>query len=110
MSRVTISLTQSKQNLGEVVNRTAYGKKHITLLSRGKPKATLVSVEDLQLLRAVRRDGRELRKAERRVWLEKARALRERILQRRGGVPLPDSVKDLRALREERDEQIMGLR
>ena len=43
-------------------------------------------------------------------WLAEARALRQKILKRREGVPLPDSVEMLRELREERDEQILGLR
>nr|HID12319.1 type II toxin-antitoxin system Phd/YefM family antitoxin [Anaerolineae bacterium] len=109
MSTVTISLTEAKQNLGEVINWAAYGGKRVTLLSRGKPRIVLISIDDLQRLDA-QSDERELRKARRRAWLEEARALRERILKRRGGVPLPDSVEELRALREERDEQIMGLR
>ncbi len=41
------------------------------------------------------------------AWLEEARALRQKILKRREGVPLPDSVEMLRELREERDEQIL---
>jgi hypothetical protein len=41
-------------------------------------------------------------------WLAEARALRQKILERRGGVPLPDSVETLGELREERDEQILG--
>lgn len=41
------------------------------------------------------------------AWLEEAHALRQKILKRREGVPLPDSVEMLRELREERDEQIL---
>ena len=65
-------------------------------------------VEEIRQMLASRK--RELHKARRRDWLARADALRERILKRRGGVPLPDSAKELHALREERDEQIMGLR
>lgn len=110
MSTVSVNLTEAKQNLGEIVNRAAYGGERIILLSRGKPRAALVSVEDLQRLESLGEDERELRKARRRAWLEEARALREEIMARRGGIPLPDSAEELNALREERDEQILGLR
>ncbi|MBC8448805.1 MAG: hypothetical protein H8D78_13740 [Chloroflexi bacterium] len=43
-----------------------------------------------------------MRQARRREALAMADALRADILARRGGEPLPDSVEDLRRLREER--------
>ena len=79
------------------------------LLSKGKPGVAVVSPEDLQWLDH-KKDEQAQRKALMKVWLEETRALRERILERQSGVPIPDSVEELRALREERDEQIMGLR
>ncbi|MFQ5434472.1 MAG: type II toxin-antitoxin system Phd/YefM family antitoxin [Anaerolineae bacterium] len=45
-----MSLTDLKRNLGEIVNRAAYGKERIILLSRGKPRAALISIEDLKQL------------------------------------------------------------
>lgn len=54
-------------------------------------------------------DERELRKARRRAWLAQADALREQIAARVGG-PLPDSVNELRELREERTDELAGLR
>jgi prevent-host-death family protein len=105
MCTVTISLTEAKKSLGEVVNRAAYGGERIVLLSRGKPKAALVSLEDLELLESLVNE-RALRRARRREALTEADALREAILARQGGVPLPDSVEDLRQLREERIRDI----
>jgi prevent-host-death family protein len=101
MDTVTISLTEVKKSLGEVVNRAAYGGERIVLVSRGKPKAALVSIKDLELLESLVSE-RALRRARRREALAEADALRETILSRRGDVPLPDSVEDLRLLREER--------
>jgi prevent-host-death family protein len=101
MDTVTISLTEVKKALGEVVNRAAYGGERIVLVSRGKPKAALVSIKDLELLESLVSE-RALRRARRREALAEADALRETILSRRGDVPLPDSVEDLRNLREER--------
>jgi prevent-host-death family protein len=105
MGTVTISLTEVKKSLGEVVNRAAYGGERIVLASRGKPKAALISIEDLKLLESLVSE-QALRQARRREALAEADTLREVILARRGGVPLPDSVEDLRRLREDRIRDI----
>jgi prevent-host-death family protein len=105
MSMVSINLTEAKQNLGEMVNRVAYGGERIMLLARGKPRAALVSVEDLQRLESLRVED-ESRKARRREALAAAHALRAKILARTGGVPLPDSVEELHQLREERIREL----
>jgi len=109
MGTATVSMTQAKNELADVVNRAAYGGERIILLSRGKPKAAIISFEDLQLLEGLR-EGKEAHQARMEDWLAEARDLRQEILKRREGVPLPDSVETLRELREERDEQILGLR
>ena len=102
---MSISLTEIKKSLGEVVNRAAYGGERFILVSRGKPKAALVSLKDLELLESLVNE-RALRRARRRQALAEADALREAILARQGGVPLSDSVEDLRQLREERIRDI----
>jgi prevent-host-death family protein len=109
MGTATVSMTQAKNELADVVNRAAYGGERIVLLSRGKPKAAIISFEDLQLLEGLREE-KESRRARMESWLIEARALRQKILKRREGVPLPGSVETLRELREERDEQVLGLR
>ncbi len=45
-----ISVSEMKDTLSEVLNRAAYGQERIIVASRGKPKAAVISVEDLQLL------------------------------------------------------------
>jgi len=45
-----ISVSKLKDTLSEVLNRAAYGRERIVVASRGKPKAAVVSVEDLKLL------------------------------------------------------------
>ena len=109
MGTTTVSMTQAKNELADVVNRAAYGGERIILLSRGKPKAAIISFEDLRLLEGLQGE-KETHRAQMEGWLAEARALRQKILKRREGVPLPDSVETLRELREERDEQIIGLR
>ena len=49
-------------------------------------------------------------RARRMAALAQARAVRERILAERGGLPLSDVAEDLRRLREERDLELAGQR
>jgi prevent-host-death family protein len=41
-----VSIGQVKRDISELVNRVAFGKEHIVLTSRGRPKAVIISVED----------------------------------------------------------------
>ena len=43
-----IGIARAKARLSELVNRVAFGGEHIILESRGRPKAALVSLEDLR--------------------------------------------------------------
>jgi prevent-host-death family protein len=46
----TTSISDLKSALSEFLNRAAYGRERIIVTSRGKPKAVLISVEDLRRL------------------------------------------------------------
>jgi len=45
-----ISVSEMKDSLSEILNRVAYGQERIVVASRGKPKAAVISVDDLKLL------------------------------------------------------------
>ena len=45
-----ISVSEMKDALSEVLNRAAYGRERIVIASRGKPKAAVISLDDLELL------------------------------------------------------------
>ena len=45
-----ISISEMKDSLSEILNRVAYGQERIVVSSRGKPKAAVISVDDLKLL------------------------------------------------------------
>ena len=47
---VTISVSEMKDTLSEILNRAAYGRERIIIASRGRPKAAVISLEDLELL------------------------------------------------------------
>ena len=53
MSTHHVSLTAAKQNLGELVKRTAYGGERFILEFRGKPRAALVSYEDIKRIQSL---------------------------------------------------------
>ncbi|UCC63661.1 MAG: type II toxin-antitoxin system Phd/YefM family antitoxin [Anaerolineae bacterium] len=50
LAMIVISVSEMKDTLSEILNRAAYGRERIIIASRGKPKAAVISVEDLQLL------------------------------------------------------------
>jgi len=46
----TVSISELKSALSEFLNRAAYGRERIIVASRGKPKAAVISIEDLRRL------------------------------------------------------------
>ena len=51
MTAEKVSIGRVKRDVSDLVNRVAYGGERIILTSRGKPKAALVSIDDLERLR-----------------------------------------------------------
>jgi prevent-host-death family protein len=45
-----VSITEVKASFSEFLNRAAYGRERIVILSRGKPKAAVIGIEDLHRL------------------------------------------------------------
>ncbi len=100
------SVAHAKNTLSSLINKVAYGKTRVVLESRGKPKAALVSTEDLARLEELEQRGVATRS--RLHILDQAAALRQKI-QRRRKKTLPDSAERLNTLREERDRGIQDL-
>lgn len=108
MTESAISLTELKRNLGEIVNRAAYGNERIILLSRGTPRAVIMSIDDLEQLQQFEASQfQEDNVQQQLALLAEMDALREQIRQEHG--ELTDSVEVLREVREERLNDIMGL-
>ena len=105
-----VGIADIKRNISNIVNRVAFGRERIILTSRGRPKAALVSIEDLQTLEAMDRTVFLPSRAQRKAALGMAQAVREMTLARRGGVPFSDVAEDLCRLREERDLELSSLR
>lgn len=101
-----ISISELKRDLSGVINRAAYGKQRVIIVSRGKPKAAMISIEDLHLLESLNQEGHVSERW--RAWLARADALRERTRAGQETRPV-DSVEILRQLREERVDEILGV-
>lgn len=77
-----VSIGQVKRDISELVNRVAFGNERIVLTSRGKPKAAIVSLEDLARLQE---EKRERRVEEWDAWLTGNERLTHVIRERRQG-------------------------
>ncbi len=91
-----LSIGETKARFSSLINAVAFGRGRILIQSRGRPKAALVSVEDLRRVEGAP-PGRPL-KAQRLLALAQADRLRKTL----HGLKLTDSVEELRHLRENR--------
>ena len=89
-------LGEAKTRLSSLINAVAYGGERVVIESRGRPKAALVSVDDLERLERFKA-GRPS-KAQRRLALSQAARVRKAL----EGLRLTASLGDLRRLRDER--------
>lgn len=108
MAAKTISVTELKQNLGEIVNQASFGGTRFILLSHGKERAALISVEDLRLLEKLLEESqRELYQTQQLNLLAEARQLRE---SGAGQGYSADTTAALDEVREERLDDLTDLR
>jgi prevent-host-death family protein len=110
MREIQVTMSKLRQNLGSLVSRAAYGKERIILIAHGEAKAAIISVEDLQRLRALNDDRSAHDRFE--ATLAKADLLRERIQQwqEAHGIKSEDTVDTLNELRAQHDDELNGLR
>ncbi len=45
-----VTTVEARKQIGEVINRVAYGKERVVLTRRGKPIVAVVPIEDLETL------------------------------------------------------------
>jgi len=82
---MSISVGEFKSALSAFLNRAAFGRERVIVSSHGKPKAALISIEDLQLLED----------------LEDAQAAREALQAYRTGDTVPWEEVKPQLLREQ---------
>jgi prevent-host-death family protein len=50
---IKVSVSKIKSDFSKYLNQAAYGKERVVITSRGKPKAMLVSIEEIKRLEAL---------------------------------------------------------
>ena len=107
MTVKAVSVTELKQNLGTIVNQVSYGGQRIILLSHGKEKAALISIEDLRLLETLQKENqRAIYQNQQLNLLGEVRQLRESAGKMAYQV---DSTSTLEEVREERLDDLTDL-
>jgi prevent-host-death family protein len=107
MGERTVTVTDLKQNLSDLINRAAYGGERIILLSRGKPRAALIGIEDLERLQILEQESSLTESVQQQLTLlEKMDALRVQ-MQLTG--QQTNSTETLNHIREERLSELMDL-
>ena len=106
MQQEKASIVEARNTLSALINKVAYGGVRVTLESRGKPKAVLVSLEDLEKLKRLDEEGQGEGAAR---TLARARSLRERIYARRQE-NMADSAAVVEQLRKGRVSELTGVR
>ncbi len=101
MLRRTVSATEARVHFGELLRQVADEHATVTIARGGKPRAVLVSIDEYERLRGenAREEWEDL--------LDRTRALIRTDLD---GRRLPPADETIRAMREERDAELLGLR
>ncbi len=100
----TVSATEARVHFGEILRKVAEDEQVFIVERGGQPAAAVLPLATYRRLKARIRSG---------SWqetLEQARALRERIAERRGGQPLPPPEDMIEEARRLRDDQLTDLR
>lgn len=98
-----VSIAEARAALSAHINRVAHGNQRIILTSRGRPKAALVSLDDLDVLEMASPSASFLDDD-----LSDVDEFVARLKRELGGRFLPDSAEVLHAMRMERMEQLGG--
>ena len=99
--RRSVSATEARVHFGELLQRVAKGEDTVIVERGGVPQAVVLSVAEYERLLA--RDDST-------GWRDQARAARELVRAELGTTPIPAAEELIGAMREERDEQLGGLR
>src|SRR5688500_9531338 len=110
MRETKVTMSKLRQNLGNLVNRAAYGSERIIPIAHGELKAATVRFEDLHRLQQLDNNQFPLSNQYSSVLAE-ADILREEIRQwqEAHGIEPEDSVDMLNQLRAEHNDELLGL-
>jgi prevent-host-death family protein len=101
MTTMKINIREARQRFSEIINTVAIKGERVILVSKSKPKAAIVSLEDLESL-----EKPTIKRARRLAQIERIGKLRKILLQK--GIK-SDSIYVLQKIRRERNEKLSGL-
>ncbi len=104
-----ISVNEARAQFSDLMAKVAYGGQRIIVARRGRPLMAWISIEELHHLEAVKSDIQQRRET-RLAALSTTAAVREQILRERNGIPLPRSAEVVDQLREDRTDELSGVR
>ncbi len=73
MTTMRINIRKAREKFSEILNTVAIKGERVILMSKNKPKAAIVSLEDVELI-----EDRSMRKAKRLFQLERIGKIRKR--------------------------------
>lgn len=88
------TIADARAGFSELVNRVAHAKERVVVTSRGRPKAAVVPLEDLDAVEGLSRRGTNTES----LLLEIDRFV-AKVRRRRRGAFVRDSTEDLRSIR-----------
>ena len=100
MTTMKINIREARERFSEIINRVSFKGERVVLMSRNKPKALIVGLEEAELFK-----DEPMRKARRLMQLDQIKKVRERLAHKR---IKSDSVSELRRLREDRLGNLTG--
>jgi prevent-host-death family protein len=100
MTTMKVNIREAREKFSEIINRVSYKRERVIVMSRNKPKALIVGLEETELFK-----NEPMRKARRLLQLEQIKKVRHRLALKR---VKSDSVQGLRSLRESRLANLTG--
>jgi prevent-host-death family protein len=100
MTTMKINIREARERFSEMIHRVSYKGERVIVMSRNKPKAVIVGLEEAELFK-----DEPMRKARRLLQLEQIKKVRERLALKR---VRSDSVHELRRSREKRLATLTG--
>jgi prevent-host-death family protein len=100
MTTMKVNIREAREKFSEIINRVSYKRERVIVMSRNKPKALIVGLEEAEPFK-----NESMRKARRLLQLEQIKKVRDRLALKR---VKSDSVQRLRSLRESRLANLTG--
>jgi prevent-host-death family protein len=100
MTTMKVNIREAREKFSEIINRVSYKREKVIVMSRNKPKALIVGLEETEPLK-----NESMRRARRLLQLEQIKKVRERLALKR---VKSDSVRELKKLRQSRLANLTG--